>query len=184
MKLIVLDRDGTLNAPGADGYLASADDWSPLDGALQAVARLNRAAWHVVLATNQPGLGRGLFDMGTLLAIHAKMHKQLGVLGGRIDAVFFCPHTAEDACHCRQPEPGLLEQICERYGVTAADVLVVGSSLEHLQAGRALGAQLHVLRTGALAAVDPDTWPPGTQVHADLAAFAEHLLTLDNPANA
>ncbi len=172
MKLIVLDRDGTINALEGEEYVASPDDWKPLPGALEAIARLNHAGWHVVLATNQPGLGRGLFDMGTLIAIHAKMHKQLATLGGRIDAVFLCPHTADDACHCRAPEPGLLEQICERYNVDADEVLVAGSCREHLQAGVALGAQLHWL--GATDA--GQRWPAGTQSHANLAALADHVL--------
>lgn len=172
MKLIVLDRDGTINALEGEEYVASPDDWKPLPGALEAIARLNHAGWHVVLATNQPGLGRGLFDMGTLIAIHAKMHKQLATLGGRIDAVFLCPHTADDACHCRAPEPGLLEQICERYNVDADEVLVAGSCREHLQAGAALGAQLHWL--GATDA--GQRWPAGTQSHANLAALADHVL--------
>ena len=113
MKLAILDRDGTLNALG-DGFIASAADWTPLPGALEAVARLNHGGWHVVLATNQPGLGRGLFDAQTLVAIHAKMHRQLAALGGRIDAVFYCPHAETEGCNCRKPAPGLMEQIRDR----------------------------------------------------------------------
>ncbi|WP_042421503.1 D-glycero-beta-D-manno-heptose 1,7-bisphosphate 7-phosphatase [Comamonas granuli] len=172
MKLVILDRDGTINALGAEGYVAAPDDWTPLPGALDAIARLNHAGWHVVLATNQPGLGRGLFDMATLIAIHARMHRQLAAAGGRIDAVFFCPHTTEDGCHCREPAPGLLEQICERYNVDADAVLVAGSCPEHLQAGAALGAQLHWLGP---APAEP-AWTASAQVHADLAAFADHVL--------
>jgi len=92
MKLVILDRDGTLNAE-SDEFIKSPDEWQPLPGALEAVARLNHAGWHVVLVTNQPGLGRGLFDMSALNAIHAKMHKKLAALGARLDAVFFCPHS-------------------------------------------------------------------------------------------
>ena len=180
MKLAILDRDGTLNALG-DGFIASPDDWTPLPGALEAVARLNHAGWHVVLATNQPGLGRGLFDAQTLVAIHAKMHRQLAALGGRIDAVFYCPHAPDEACTCRKPAPGLMEQICERYGVDCEDIHVAGNCLVHLQAGAAIGAHLHLLCTGESACLAPDQplppgWPEGTRMHADLAAFADHLL--------
>ena len=137
MKLAILDRDGTLNALG-DGFIASPDEWVPVPGALEAVARLNRAGWHVVVATNQPGLGRGLFDAQTLVAIHAKMHRQLATLGGRIDAVFYCPHTESEQCHCRKPAPGLMEQIRDRYGAEGQEILVAGSSAAHLQAASVL----------------------------------------------
>jgi D-glycero-D-manno-heptose 1,7-bisphosphate phosphatase len=71
----------------------------------------------VVVATNQSGLGRGLFDMASLNAMHAKMHSMLAAVGGRVDGIFYCPHAPDEGCHCRKPEPGLFEQIAERYGV-------------------------------------------------------------------
>ena len=180
MKLAILDRDGLLNALG-DDYITSADDWVPVPGALEAIARLNHAGWHVVVATNQPGLGRGLLDVVALNAIHAKLHRQVAAVGGRIDAIFYCPHAADEECTCRKPAPGLLEQICDRYGVEPHDVLVVGNCLAHLQAGAALGAQLHVVCTGHAAALVPGQplpamWPQGTQVHASLAQWVEQLL--------
>ena len=180
MKLAILDRDGTLNALG-DGFIASAADWTPLPGALEAVARLNHAGWHVVLATNQPGLGRGLFDAQTLVAIHTKMHRQLAALGGRIDAVFYCPHTETEGCSCRKPAPGLMEQICERYGAEGDEILVIGNCTAHLQAASDLGAQLHMVCTGRSAQLDPRQplppgWPPGTRAHASLGALVDFLL--------
>lgn len=185
MKIAILDRDGTLNQLGEE-YITTPDEWHAQPGALEAVARLNRAGWHVVVATNQPGLGRGLFDVLALNAIHAKMLRQLNSLGGRIDAVFYCPHVPDDGCACRKPAPGLFEQIADRYGVEPHDVRVVGSTAEHLQAGAALGAQLHLVCMGHSAHLAPGQplppeVPPGTQVHADLQAFAEHLLATTHP---
>ena len=186
MKLVILDRDGTINALVDDAFITSTEDWHAVPGAMDAIARLNHAGWRVVVATNQPGLGRGLLDVSTFNAIHAGMHKQLAAVGGRIDAVFYCPHTVEDACTCRKPLPGLLEQICERYGVDPRGVPVVGNCASHLQAGAAVGAPLHLVCSGASAHIDPaaplaDHWPPGTRVHATLDAFAEHLLTQQLP---
>ena len=186
MKLAIHCRDGTLNALG-DGFIASPDDWVPLPGALEAVARLNHAGWHVVLATNQPGLGRGLFDAQTLVAIHARMHRQLAALGGRIDAVFYCPHAEGEACNCRKPAPGLMEQICERYGVDGDEILVAGSCLAHLQAAADLGAQLHMVCTGRSAHLDPRQplppgWPPGTRAHASLGALVDFVAPQDGAA--
>ncbi len=180
MKLAILDRDGTLN-PLADDYITSADEWMAVPGALEAIARLNHGGWHVVVATNQPGLGRGLFDVVALNAIHAKMHRQVSAVGGRIDAVFYCPHAADEECTCRKPAPGLFEQISDRYGVERHEVQVVGSCAAHLQAGAALGAQLHLVCTGQSAQLHPGgplpAWlPPGSHVHASLGDFVDQLL--------
>ena len=108
MKLVILDRDGTINED-RDDFVKSEAEWVPLPGAPDAIARLNQAGWHVVLATNQDGLGRGLFEMATLNAIHAKMNRVLTAAGGRVDAVFFCPHRPEENCDCRKPLPGLMQ---------------------------------------------------------------------------
>ena len=180
MKLAIIDRDGTLNLMGGD-YITGADEWTPVPGALEAIARLNHAGWHVVVATNQPGLGRGLFDVMSLNAIHAKMHRQLAAVGGRIDAVFYCPHAADENCACRKPAPALLEQICERYGVERQDVHVVGSCMAHLQAGAAVGAHLHLVCTGPSAHVTPgEPLPaglaPGTRVYGSLGEFVDALM--------
>jgi D-glycero-D-manno-heptose 1,7-bisphosphate phosphatase len=107
MKLVILERDGTINHDG-DPFITSPEDWAPLPGALDAIARLNHAGFHVAVASNQPGLGRGLIDVATLNTIHSRMHKMLAAVGARVDAVFFCPHTAEDSCTCRKPLAGLV----------------------------------------------------------------------------
>lgn len=182
MKLVILDRDGTINVD-SDEFVKSPDEWEPLPGALEAIARLNHAGWHVVIATNQSGLGRGLFDVVSLNAIHARMHKALAALGGRVDAVFYCPHTPDDDCACRKPRPGLFQQIGERLGVDLHGVPAVGDSARDLQAGVAAGCEPHLVLTGKAAAWrDQGTAPPlpaefpsNTIVHLDLAAFAEFL---------
>ena len=115
MKLVILDRDGTINRD-SDDYIKSPEEWQALPGALEGIARLTHAGWRIVIASNQSGLGRGLFDMAALNAMHAKLNKQLATMGGRIDAVFYCPHTPDDKCRCRKPLPGLFEQIGLRYG--------------------------------------------------------------------
>lgn len=184
VKLIILDRDGTVNED-RDDYVKSPDEWVPIPGSLEAVARLNHAGWHTVIATNQSGLGRGLFDMAALNAMHLKMNQQIASLGGRIDAVFFCPHAPDEGCSCRKPAPGLIELIGERYGVHLKEVPVVGDSLRDLQAGQALGCPLHLVRTGksahlnAMQIVQMRELVPDMQVHADLAAFAESLIRQD-----
>ena len=184
IKLVILDRDGTFNAPvDEEDFIAAPEAWLALPGALEAVARLTRAGWRVVLATNQPGLGRGLFDVATLNAIHARLHKQLTAVGGRIDAIFYCPHTIDDACACRKPASGLVEQICDRYHLDPRSVPVVGSCAAHLQAGAALGAPLHLVGSGDCTASNRALpLPVGTQRHADLAAAVDYLLAHAAPA--
>jgi D-glycero-D-manno-heptose 1,7-bisphosphate phosphatase len=179
MKLVILDRDGTINLD-SEYFIKSPEEWTPLPGALEAIARLNHAGWHAVIASNQSGLGRGLFDVASLNAMHAKMHKMLAAQGGRIDAVFYCPHSAEEGCQCRKPLPGLFEQIGERMGVDLRGVPVVGDGLRDLQAGVLVGCEPHLVLTGKGAALRgrplPPDYPPGTRVHEDLAAFADSLI--------
>src|SRR5258706_10233179 len=181
MKLIILDRDGTINED-RDDFVKSPEEWVPLPGALEAIARLNHAGWHTVLATNQSGLGRGLFDMAMLNAMHARMNQMLAKHGGRIDAVFFCPHAPEEQCDCRKPLPGLMLLIAERYGVNLGDVPAVGDSLRDLQAGMAAGCPTHLVLTGKAGQLEATQRAqmleqvPGTRVHADPCAFAETLV--------
>jgi D-glycero-D-manno-heptose 1,7-bisphosphate phosphatase len=171
-KLVILDRDGVINVD-SDAFIKSPDEWVPIPGSLEAIARLNQAGYRVVVATNQSGIGRGLFDMATLNAMHVKMQRAAAAVGARVDAVFFCPHTAEDQCECRKPKPGLLKTIIERFEIDPDVTPVVGDSLRDLQAGAALGFRTHLVRTGkgekTLAA---GGLPEGTQVHDDLKAFA------------
>jgi D-glycero-D-manno-heptose 1,7-bisphosphate phosphatase len=184
MKLIILDRDGTINED-RDDFIKSADEWVPLPGALEAIARLNHAGWHVVVASNQSGLGRGLFDVVALNAMHSKMYKLLAAQGGKMDGVFYCPHVPDDRCACRKPMPGLFEQILDRYGIDTAlhTVHSVGDSLRDLLAGAAVGCTPHLVCTGKgkkyLNEPLSAEFPEGTQLHADLAAFAQHLLQSD-----
>jgi len=180
-KLVILDRDGTINR-ASDQFVKSPEEWAPLPGSLEAIGRLNHAGYHVVLATNQSGLGRGLFDIAALNSVHAHMMKALAAYGGRIDAVFYCPHAPDEGCHCRKPEPGLLEQIAQRYGLSSlAEVPYIGDSLRDMQAAANAGCIPHLVCTGRhpelLGQTEaPAGFPADTQVHADLAACVEHLL--------
>ena len=177
MKLIILDRDGVINFD-SDQFIKSPDEWKPIPGSLEAIARLSREGWHVVVATNQSGLARGLFEMATLNAIHTKMHKAVGLAGGRIEAVFYCPHSVEMDCSCRKPKPGLFEEIATRYGRDLHDVPAVGDSLRDLLAAASVGARPLLVKTGkgekTLAA---GGLPANTPVFDDLSEAVEYLLS-------
>jgi D-glycero-D-manno-heptose 1,7-bisphosphate phosphatase len=176
MKLVVLDRDGVINED-SDDYIKSADEWIPIPGSLEAIARLSQAGWHVVVASNQSGLARGLFGPDELLAMHRKMNALLERLGGRIEAIFFCPHGPQEDCDCRKPKPGLLEQIAERYQVSLHGVPVVGDSLRDLAAALAVGAAPVLVRTGkGRRTLRTQEVPEGTPIYDDLAQFVERYL--------
>jgi D-glycero-D-manno-heptose 1,7-bisphosphate phosphatase len=176
MKLIILDRDGVINHDSA-AFIKSPAEWRPIEGSLEAIVRLNQAGYRVLVATNQSGVARGLFDMDTLNAIHQKMHQAVSALGGRIDAIFYCPHAADSNCDCRKPKPGMFHRIASCYNVNLAGVPTVGDSLRDLQAGVVAGAQPYLVLTGKGQKTRADgNLPEGTQIFPDLAAVVSHLL--------
>ena len=175
MKLIILDRDGVINQD-SDAFVKTPDEWIALPGSLAAIARLSQAGYTVVVASNQSGLARGLFDMATLNAIHAKLHRELAQAGGVIDAIFLCPHGPDDGCACRKPLPGMYHDIASRYDANLAGVPAVGDSLRDLQAATAAGCAPWLVLTGNGAKTRQGELPPGTRVAADLSAVADALL--------
>ncbi len=175
MKLIILDRDGVVNHD-SDAYIRSAEEWRPLPGSLEAIARLHRAGYRLVVATNQSGIARGLFDLATLGAIHAKMQQAVADAGGHIDAIFFCPHGPEAGCACRKPRPGLFHEILSRFRVAPAEVHAIGDQLRDLQAAHAAGCRPVLVLSGKGATtMRAGGLPPDTAVRVDLAAVAAEL---------
>jgi D-glycero-D-manno-heptose 1,7-bisphosphate phosphatase len=176
MKLIILDRDGVINHD-SDNFIKNPEEWVPIPGSLEAIARLNQNGYRVVVATNQSGIGRGLFDMAALNAIHAKMHKALSQYGGRIDAVFFCPHTADSQCECRKPRAGMFRQIAERFHADLQGVPAVGDSLRDLQAAVEAGSQPVLVETGkGKKTIAAGGLPGSTQIYPNLAAAADAVI--------
>jgi D-glycero-D-manno-heptose 1,7-bisphosphate phosphatase len=176
MKLVILDRDGVINHD-SPSYIKSPDEWKAIPGSLEAIARLTQAGFHVVVATNQAGVGRGLIEMATLNAIHDRMHRAVGQAGGRIDAVFYCPHAQEANCGCRKPKPGMLEEISRRFGTNLNGVPCIGDSLRDLQAAAAVGAQPMLVLTGKGTQTQREgSLPPNTRVYPDLAAAVKSFL--------
>ena len=176
MKLIILDRDGVINHD-SDQFIKRPEEWKPIPGSLEAIARLCQADYRVIVTTNQSGVARGLFDMHTLNAIHDKMHKAVALAGGRIEAIFFCPHAAETDCPCRKPKTGMLEEAATRYNVSLPGVPVVGDSLRDLESAAKAGAQPILVLTGKGAKTQAKGGlPQGTLIYPDLAAVAATLV--------
>jgi D-glycero-D-manno-heptose 1,7-bisphosphate phosphatase len=181
IKLIILDRDGVINHDSPD-FIKSPAEWQPIPGSLEAIARLNQAGYRVVVASNQSGIARELFDMAILNAIHQKMHNLAQQVGATIDAIFFCPHAAADSCDCRKPKPGMFAEIAKRYNVSLKGVPTVGDSLRDLQAGYISGCTPYLVLTGkGEKTQETGGLPPGTLVFPDLAATVQHLLKTSTP---
>jgi D-glycero-D-manno-heptose 1,7-bisphosphate phosphatase len=176
MKLAILDRDGVINQD-SDQYIKSPAEWRPIPGSIEAIARLNQHGYRVAVATNQSGIGRGLFDMATLNAINDKMMELVFRQGGRIDALFFCPHTAAEDCGCRKPKTGMLEEIAARFHTELKGVPSIGDSLKDLQAAESVGAQPILVLTGkGKATQEAGGMPKKTLVFEDLAEASRHLV--------
>lgn len=184
MKLIILDRDGVINYD-SDDFIKSPSEWVPIPGSLEAIARLNQAGYRVVVATNQSGIARNLFDIVTLNAIHQKMHNAAQLAGADIDAVFFCPHAADDNCDCRKPKAGMLHAIAKRFEINLKGVPNVGDSLRDLQAGFVAGCTPHLVLSGkGEKTFAKGGLPPGTMTHKNLAAVVDHLLKTPSDVSA
>ncbi|WP_172148077.1 D-glycero-beta-D-manno-heptose 1,7-bisphosphate 7-phosphatase [Pseudomonas tumuqii] len=175
MKLLILDRDGVINHD-SDAYIKNLDEWIPLPGAVEAIARLSRAGWTVAVATNQSGLARGYYDQAALDAMHAHLRQLVAEQGGELGLIVHCPHGPDDGCDCRKPKPGMLRQIAAHYGVSLAGVWFVGDSSGDLKAALAVGCQPVLVKTGKGLLTLAQPLPAGTLVFDDLAAVASQLI--------
>lgn len=176
MALIILDRDGVINYD-ADGFIKSPDEWKPIPGSLEAIARLSRDGYRVVVASNQSGLARRLFNIETLNQIHEKMHKQLAEVGGVIEAIFFCPHGPKEGCKCRKPRTDLFKEIASRLHISMKNVSAVGDRLSDIEAARNAGARPVLVLSGkGRDVLDKGNDMKGVSVHDDLVAFVDELL--------
>jgi D-glycero-D-manno-heptose 1,7-bisphosphate phosphatase len=175
VKLVILDRDGTINHD-SDDHIRSPNDWRPIEGSLEAIARLAQAGYRIVVATNQSGIARGYFDTATLIAIHDTLQRAAIQVGGRIDAFFFCPHDADSGCTCRKPQPGMLLEVARRFNISLEDTYMVGDAHRDVAAAAAAGARPVLVLTGrGRRTRDEGNLPAGTEVFDNLAAFAEHI---------
>jgi D-glycero-D-manno-heptose 1,7-bisphosphate phosphatase len=152
IKLIVLDRDGTINKDSAE-YIKSPKEWRALPKSLEAITKLKRYGYKVVVATNQSGIARGYFTLDTLRAIHKKMTTELIKVGGSLDGIFVCPHLNQDYCDCRKPKPGLLLKAAMRFNINPTEMLIIGDSMSDIFAARNCGALSILVNTSNKTAI-------------------------------
>jgi D-glycero-D-manno-heptose 1,7-bisphosphate phosphatase len=183
MKIIILDRDGVINYD-SDKYVKNVDEWEVIPESLEAIANLTHAGYKVVVCTNQSGIGRGLYNLEQLNEMHAKMHRLVEQAGGKIVAIFFCPHTPEDNCDCRKPKPKMILDICERFNIdNISNVMMVGDSNRDLDAIYAAGGIPALVKTGnGKKTLAKSKIPPGTLVFENLLEVSEYLIAKEHEA--
>ena len=173
MPLIILDRDGVINED-SDDYIKSPKEWHPIEGSLEAISTLSKNGYQIVVATNQSGIGRKLFTIDDLNAIHMKMNSHLAQFGGVIDAIFFCPHLPRDDCQCRKPKPGLYYEISERLRISLNKVYCVGDKMTDVKAIQSAGGKPILVRTGkGQSEIDQGLVPKGIPIYDSLASFVK-----------
>ena len=170
MKLIILDRDGVINED-SDAFVKTANEWIPIAGSIEAIARLSKAGFTLVVATNQSGLGRGLFDLNALEAMHEKMQHLVSEAGGTIAGIFYCPHHPDDQCSCRKPKAGMIDAIERELNISADNAIIVGDSLRDLQAGLLKGCTPILVKTGKGEKTLATIANQHQELHANLAVY-------------
>ncbi len=170
MKLIILDRDGVINKE-SELYIKAPDEWFPIPGSLNAIARLTAAGFNIVIATNQAGVGRKIFTLENLQQIHQTMIDAVAKAGGKIHQVYFCPHHPDDRCNCRKPKPGMFEQIAQDFNldVTQLGVPFIGDSLRDIELGLATGCNMFLV-------TNPDSY--GSETLTQLTATQKQQITI------
>ena len=175
-KNIILDRDGVINID-SDDYIKTPNEWVEIENSISSIVSLQRSGWNVSIATNQSGIGRGLFDLETLNNIHAKMIKLIKEKGGKIPHIKFCPHLPSDNCNCRKPKPGMYLEIANDLNISLSDTIVVGDSLRDLEAAQIVGAQAILVLTGkGEKTYQYSSLPAGTKIYRNLSDFTKNLL--------
>ncbi|MEL6448468.1 MAG: D-glycero-beta-D-manno-heptose 1,7-bisphosphate 7-phosphatase [Pseudomonadota bacterium] len=179
-RLVILDRDGVINAD-SDYFVRSIAEWQPLPGSIEAIAHLHEAGFVVTVASNQSGVGRGLFTRETVYGMHKKLRRLVRAAGGEIAAIAFCPHHPDKGCSGRKPRTGLYTRLANETGLPLDGAIVIGDSLRDLEAGDRVGAELWLVRTGKgarslkQAADKPPAWWPRVRIADDLAAVVAQV---------
>ncbi|WMP18980.1 D-glycero-beta-D-manno-heptose 1,7-bisphosphate 7-phosphatase [Thiothrix lacustris] len=179
MKLIILDRDGVINED-SDAFIKSVEEWIPIPGSLEAMARLYKAGYTLAIATNQSGIARGYYTVATLDAMHTKLRQLLAAYGAEVAYIAYCPHLGEDHCECRKPKPGMMLSIAQHFDIDPAQTLVIGDSLRDWQAAAAVGAGYVQVRTGKGERTLADgKLPADIPIFDNLADYTDSLLGAD-----
>lgn len=144
---VLLDRDGVINQDNSN-FVRTPDALIPLPGSLDAIRRLKEAGWLVAVCTNQSGVGRGLYSLNDLQAIHGRLRQLLAEHDTSVDGIYACPHHPDDGCDCRKPKPGLLLRAARELPIDLAASFMVGDAGRDLEAGIRAGCSPVLVLTG------------------------------------
>lgn len=175
MSYIILDRDGVINFD-SDEYIKSPQEWRAIPGSLAAIARLHQSGFKIIIATNQSGVARGLYDLPMLDRIHEKMHAEVNLAGGAIHDIFICPHHPEDNCFCRKPKPGLLYAIQSKYQIALNETFFIGDSMRDMLAAEASGCIPLLVLTGNGVVAMRKLKNPTIKSFQDLSKAADYVI--------
>ena len=175
-KLIILDRDGVINHD-SDDYIKSPEEWLPIQGSAEAIAKLNQAGYKVGVATNQSGLSRGMFTIDTLADIHVRMNQHLAEHDAKIDKLFFCPDHPDHPGPDRKPSPGMAIKLLEEFNAVAEDTWFVGDSISDIRCALNAGCKPVLVKTGKgmRTLAKSEFQELDVPVFADLAEFVKRL---------
>lgn len=178
--IIILDRDGVINFDSPD-FIRTVEEWKPIPGSIDAIRILTDHGFKVVIATNQSGVGRGLYSIEALKKIHQTLLQTVQKEGGNIQGIYYCPHVPEDNCDCRKPKTGLMKQIAKDFKIDPKkdQIYAVGDSLRDLQAAFDFGFIPILVLTGN--GLKTKTVLPlelqGVLEFKDLKAFVNYLIS-------
>lgn len=165
---VFLDRDGTIIKDVR--YISRPEQVELIDGAAEAISRINAALVPVIVVTNQSGIGRGFYTEADYDRVQTRTEQLLEQRGARIDATYFCPHKPEDGCACRKPGTLLFERASADLGVDLSSAVFIGDRLRDIEPATRFGAP------GVL--VTTEATPPGEVVSAETSArVADSLST-------
>jgi D-glycero-D-manno-heptose 1,7-bisphosphate phosphatase len=177
MQTIFLDRDGVINRNRPRGdYVKSWEEFQFLPGARDAIARLTKAGFRLLVVTNQACVGKGIVSWATVQEIHARMVQEIARVGGQIEAVLCCPHLVDAGCDCRKPAPGLLRRAHEEYRVDLRQAILIGDSVKDVQTAAAVGMPAIMVLSGLGRIADLGSASLPCRVALDLAHAARLIL--------
>ena len=155
IRAVIFDRDGVLIRDTGFPHLPEHLIWT--DGALSLLAWLKKQDTLALVATNQSGVARGYFPLATVELFHELMSSEVGLAGGRLDRIAFCPHLESGAvppfnvsCSCRKPKPGLVLSLLQEFRLQPHEAIMIGDRQSDLQAASAAGVRGHLFEGGNL----------------------------------
>jgi len=183
-KFIFIDRDGVINKdPGGwtkHSYVTRVEDFIFLDGAREAITKLNRAGFEIVVISNQAGVAKGHFTLDALANVNERMISEISKAGGKIKKVYYCVHQPSDNCDCRKPKTGLFRNAEKELGIVAGNAYFIGDGKTDIESGREMGLRTILVMSGKTKFEDVDDWKvKPDHIYPGLLEAAEFVIKME-----